>query len=150
MSGFVASELSAFCFGVEHSDFEIDSSAFPGHLRRTLRTGLHLSASDQDSVGIVACEFPWAIKDGQRVIEVAMYPNGGLDVVTPVPIGRDLEFFPIEGDAVVTSDASVMLFAQDIVEVGDYALDKGRPLFQGGLAEFSVVGGKVGLLDVPI
>src|SRR3990170_5961045 len=140
MSGFVASELSAFCFGVEHSDFEIDSSAFPGHLRRTLRTGLHLSASDQDSVGIVACEFPWAVKDGQRVIEVAMYPNGGLDVVTPVPVGRDLEFFSLEGDAVVAPDPPVVLFAQDIVEVGDDTLNACRPLFQGGLAEFDVVG----------
>ena len=68
-----------------------------------------------------------------------MHPDGGLDVVTPVPVGRDLKFFPVEGDAVVTSDAPFVLFAQDVVEVGDDTLDEGRPFFQGRLAKLGVV-----------
>ena len=79
-----------------------------------------------------------------------MHPDGRLDVVAPVPIGRDLEFFSLEGDAVVTADAPIVLFAQDVVEVGDDTLDESRPLFQRRLAKFGVVGGKVGLPEVPV
>jgi hypothetical protein len=46
--------------------------------------------------------------------------------VASVPIGRDLQFLPLEGDAVVAPDTPVVLFAEDVVEVGDDALAGSR------------------------
>ena len=150
MSAFVANELSAFCFGVESRIFVVDLGAIPGRLRRTLRTGLHLLVADQYPVGVVAGQFSWAVEDDHRVVEIAMDPDVGLKVVAPMPIGRDLEFFPFKGDAVVAPDDPLVLFAEDVVEVWDDGLDESRPLFQRRLHEFVVVGGQVGLSEVPV
>ena len=114
MSGLVANELSAFACGVATQNCEFDSGTFPCQLRRTLRNGFYLLV-DQDPVFIVVCQLPWAVEDGQRVVEVSMDLDRGLDVMAPVPVRRDLQFHPLEGDAVIAADDPVVLFAQEVM-----------------------------------
>ena len=150
MSGFIANELSAFDCGVDRPDCDFDSGACPGRSRRTSRTGLHPLVADEDPAGVVACQFPWTVKDGQRVVEVAVHPNRGLDVVAPVPVGRDLEFFPLEGDAVVIADPPVVLLAEDLVDVAADPRHKGGPFLQRRLQELLVECRQVISRDVPV
>ena len=139
MSGSVANELSAFACGIATADCEFDSGTFPVQLRRTLRNGFYLLV-DQDPVFIVGCQLPWAVEDGQRVVEVAMDLDRGLDVMAPVPVRGDLQFPPLERDTVVASDDPVELFAQEVIEVGSDPFDEGRPLFERRLASIALVG----------
>jgi len=54
------------------------------------------------------------------------------DVMAAVAIGRDLENHPLEADAVVGTDGSLMMFTEDVIEVifrprnGDGAFSRGR------------------------
>lgn len=141
MSGLVANELSAFDCGIATPNSEFDSGTFPGQPRRTLRNGLH-PFIDLDSDGVVTCQFPWAVEDGHRIVEVSMDLDRGLDVMAPMPIGRDLQLRPLEGDAVVSADDPVELFAQDVIEVDSDPFDEGRPLLERRLAELGVMGGR--------
>ena len=150
MSGFVANELSAFGCGVDRPDCDFDSGASPGRSRRTSRTGLHPLVADEDPVVVVACQFPWPMEDGQRVVEVAMHPDRSLDVVAPVPVGRDLEFSPLEGDAVVITDLPVVLLAEDLVDVAADPWDKGGTFLQRRLQELLVECRQIILRDVPV
>ena len=128
----------------------VDSGTFPGQSRRTLHNGL-LPFTDLDSVGVVACQFHWAVRDGQRVVEVSLDLVRGLDVMASVPFREgDLQLDSLEGDAVVSPDDTVVLSSQKFIEVGSDPHDIGQPLFERRSVKLVVVGGQLGLLQVPV
>ena len=60
-----------------------------GHQRRTLRYGLDLRLN-LISPAVIVCQPPWAVKDSQVAIRVAVYPHFDLDVIHAIAVCRDL------------------------------------------------------------
>ena len=72
-----------------------------------------------------------------------MHPHIGLDVVAPVPVGRDLELDPFEGDGVVVADDPVILLAEDVFEgcCADPLDESPTPSSRGGCMNSSLKAG---------
>ena len=66
------------------------------------------------------------MEDGQGTIGVSMDLDPDPDVVATVAIGRDLENHPLEADTVVSTDGSLMMFTEDVIEVIFHPGDEDR------------------------
>ncbi len=65
---------------------------------------------------VIIGQFSWAVKDGQRTIQISMDPHIDFYIMASVWIGRDLEFHSFEADTVIGTDVSLLLMAEDVIE----------------------------------
>jgi len=68
-------------------------------------------------VFVIIGQFSRAVKDGKRIIQIAMDLNPHLDVMATVFVRWDLQLITIHTDTVVGSDGSFLLFAKDVIQI---------------------------------
>ena len=99
-------------------------------MRRTLRGGMCI-LYHRLSLVVMACQFPWSVMDRQGFVRIFQHLD--LDVVVAVSTCGDLECQALVLYAVVLSDRSFPVLAQDVVKYCKVRQGtKAQPCARGG------------------
>ena len=93
------------------------------------------------SLVVIACRFPWSVMDRQGLVRIFQHLD--LDVVVAVSVCGGLACQALVLHAVVLSDRSFPVLAQDVVEYRKVrAGHEGAALFPGRSHEFGIEVGR--------
>ena len=79
-----------------------------------------------------------------------MHPHLGLNIVAAMSIGRYLQHLALEADAVVVSHGTLILLAQNVIQIAADPRHEGAAFFQRRVPELGVEGGAIHLLQIPV